>query len=403
PQGLRMRGTLDIPALEKSLNEIVRRHEVLRTTYTLRYGHPVQTTSSHQQLRLSQTNLDSLPAPEREDAVQAFIAEEARRPFDLETGPVIRANLLRLSDDEYILVLNTHHIASDGWSMGLFVRELTELYSAFVQGKPSPLPELPAQYADFAVWQRKWIRDEVLEKHLAYWTKQLENAPTAIELPSDRPRPAVQSFKGEIVRVVFPNALKESLNKLSHREGSTLYMTLLAAFQTLLFRYTGQEDVVVGSPIANRNYGEIENLIGFFVNALTLRTKLSGNPTFRELMGRVRDVALEAYAHQDLPFEKLVEEFDPERSLGFNPLFQILFVLQNAPKYALELPGLNLEWLPIYNGTAKFDLALHVAERPEGLACMMEFNTDLFDSSTIARMLGHWRVLLEAVVADADQ
>ena len=403
PQGLRMGGTLDVPALEKSLNEIVRRHEVLRTTYWMRRGQLVQVISPHHQLRLEQTRLEFQPAGKREDAVQAFLSEEARRPFDLEKGPVIRANLLRLSGDEHILVLNTHHIASDGWSMGLFVRELTELYSAFVQGKPSSLPELPAQYADFAVWQRQWVRDEVLQGHLSYWKKQLENAPAATELPADRPRPAVQSFKGETVKVVFSNELKESLKKLSRREGSTLYMTLLAAFQTLLFRYTGQEDIVVGSPIANRNYGEVENLIGFFVNALTMRTKLTGNPTFRELMGRTRDVALEAYGHQDLPFEKLVEEFDPERNLGYNPLFQVLFVLQNAPKYELELPGLKLEWLPIYNGTAKFDIALHVAERPEGLSCMMEFNTDLFESSTISRMLGHWRVLLESVAADADQ
>jgi amino acid adenylation domain-containing protein len=403
PQGLRMRGTLDVPALEKSLNEIVRRHEVLRTTYSMKRLQPVQVISPHQQLRLAQTGLESLPAREREDALQAFLAEEARRPFDLEKGPVIRANLLRLAGDEHILVLNTHHIASDGWSMGLFVRELTELYSAFVQGKASSLPELPAQYADFAVWQRQWIRDGVLQSHLSYWKKQLENAPAAMELPADRPRPAVESFKGDTVKVVFSNELKESLKKLSRREGSTLYMTLLAAFQTLLFRYTGQEDVVVGSPIANRNYGELENLIGFFVNALIMRTKLTGNPTFRELMGRTRDVALEAYAHQDLPFEKVVEEFDPERKLGYNPLFQILFVLQNAPKYDLELPGLKLEWLPIYSGTAKFDIALHVAERPEGLSCMMEFNTDLFESSTISRMLGHWRVLLESVAADADQ
>ena len=403
PQGLRMRGDLDLAALERSLREIVRRHEVLRTTYTMLRGQPVQVIAAEPDIALRQVDLAGRHESEREDAVRAFIDEEARRPFNLEKGPVIRATLLQLSARENVLVLNTHHIASDGWSMGVFVKELTELYAAFAQGKPSPLADMPVQYADFAVWQREWIKGDVLQKHMAYWRKQLEGAPAAMELPADRPRPAVQSFKGKTQTVVFPEQLKQALKAFSRREGATLYMTLLAAFQTLLSRYTGQEDIVVGSPIANRNYGEVENLIGFFVNALTMRTKLSGNPTFRELLGRVREVALGAYAHQDLPFEKLVEEFDPERSLGYNPLFQVLLVLQNAPKYTLELPGLSLEWMYIYNGTAKFDIALHVAERTEGLACMMEFNTDLFDSSTILRMLGHLQTLLDAAMANPDE
>ncbi len=403
PQGLRMRGELNLLALEKSLTEIVRRHEVLRTTYTMRRGQPVQVIASEPDVPLRQLDLATLPEAKREDAVQAFVAEEARRPFNLEQGPVIRATLLRLGVRENVLVLNTHHIASDGWSVGLFIKELTELYAAFAQGRPSPLPEMPVQYADFAVWQREWIQGDVLRKHMAYWRKQLEGAPAAMELPADRPRPDVQSFRGKTETVLFPEQLKQALKTFSRREGATLYMTLLAAFQTLLSRYTGQEDIVVGSPIANRNYGEVENLIGFFVNALTMRTKLSGNPTFRELLGRVREVALGAYAHQDLPFEKLVEEFDPERSLGYNPLFQVLLVLQNAPKYTLELPGLSLEWMYIYNGTAKFDIALHVAEKAEGLSCMMEFNTDLFDSSTILRMLGHLQTLLEAAVTTPDE
>ena len=403
PQGLRMRGKLDLAALEESLTEIVRRHEVLRTTYTMRRGQPVQIIAAEPDITLSQVDLSERHESEREEAVRTFIDEEARRSFNLEKGPVIRATLLRLSAQDNVLVLNTHHIASDGWSMGVFIRELTELYAAFAQGKPSPLADMPVQYADFAVWQREWIKGDVLEKHMAYWRKQLEGAPAAMELPADHPRPAVQSFRGKTQTVVFPEPLKQALKAFSRREGATLYMTLLAAFQTLLSRYTGQEDIVVGSPIANRNYGEVENLIGFFVNALTMRTKLSGNPTFRELLGRVREVALGAYAHQDLPFEKLVEEFDPERSLGYNPLFQVLLVLQNAPKHTLELPGLSLEWMYIYNGTAKFDIALHVAERPEGLACMMEFNTDLFDSSTILRMLGHLQTLLEAAVTNPDE
>jgi amino acid adenylation domain-containing protein len=403
PQGLRMRGQLNLSALEKGLDEIVRRHEVLRTTYQVEQGRIAQIILPKQQVTLFQIDLTDVPHAEREAAAQTFIDQEARRPFDLEKGPVIRASLLNLSSDEHILVLNTHHIASDGWSMGIFVRELTELYTAFVQGKPSPLAELPAQYVDFAVWQRRWISGDVLNQHLDYWRKQLQGAPGAIELPTDRPRPAIQSFRGEKRTIVLPKESADAIRELCHREGVTLYMTVLAAFQALLFRYTGQDDIVVGSPIANRNYAETENLIGFFVNALTMRTKLSGNPTFRELLARVREVALGAYAHQDLPFERLVEEFDPERSLGHNPLFQVLLVLQNAPKYALTLPGLELEWLYVYNGTAKFDLALHIAETQAGLACMMEFNSDLFDSSTIVRMLGHFKTLLEAAAAHPDQ
>ena len=403
PQGLRMHGELDGEALEKSLTEIVRRHEVLRTTYRLVEGRAVQFISSLPNLTIESVDLTRLPESEREIQARMFAAREARRPFRLDQGPVMRAHLLRLSEQEYILILNTHHIASDGWSMALYVRELSELYSAFVEGKPSPLPELPIQYVDFALWQRKWIQGETLERHMEYWRKQLDGAPATLELPADRPRPAVQTFRGETRSVRLSLEILGGLKKLSQREGATLYMALLAAFQTLLYRYTGQEDVVVGSPIANRNRAETEDLIGFFVNALTMRTSLRGNPTFRELLGRVREVALEAYAHQDLPFEKLVEEFDPERSLGHNPLFQVLFVLQNAPKIKLDLPGLKLEWLNLYSGTAKFDLALHVAERPDGLNCMMEFNTDLFDATTVDRMLGHYQTLLEAVIADPDR
>jgi amino acid adenylation domain-containing protein/FkbH-like protein len=400
PQGLRMHGELDQAALERSLTEIVRRHEVLRTTYKMLDGRAVQFISPQPNLKIESVDLTGLPEAERETQAQTFAAREARRAFRIDQGPVMRAYLLQLADHEHILILNTHHVASDGWSMALYVRELSELYSAFVEGKPSPLPELPIQYVDFALWQRKWIQGETLERHMAYWRKQLAGAPPTLELHTDRPRPAVQTFRGQTRSIRLPLEILHRLKKLSQLEGATLYMTLLAAFQTLLYRYTGQEDIVVGSPIANRNRAEIEDLIGFFVNALTMRTKLNGNPTFRELMARVREVALEAYAHQDLPFEKLVEEFDPERSLGHNPLFQVLFVLQNAPKIKLDLPGLKLEWLNLYSGTAKFDLALHIAERQDGLNCMMEFNTDLFDETTVARMLGHYQTLLEAIIAD---
>jgi len=403
PQGLRIRGDLDVDALERSLAEIVKRHEALRTTYKVIDGLPVQVISPQAEVRLGQFSFDHLTGDERAEAVKEFLAREARRPFNLETGPVMRATLGRLSSEEYMLVLNTHHIVSDGWSIGVFVRELMELYRAFSQGEKSPLPELPVQYADFAVWQRELIQGDVLEGHLDYWRKQLAGAPVTITLPTDRSRPAVQSYRGETRTVMLPNDLAEAIRSFNQREGVTLYMTLLAALQTLLFRYTGQDDIVVGSPIANRNYAEIENLIGFFVNAMPMRTKLTGDPSFREVLARVKEAALGAYAHQDLPFEKLVEEFDPQRNLASNPMFQVVLVLQNAPKYALNLPGLELEWVPVYNGTSKFDFSLHAIEKPQGLFCMMEFNTDVFDSSTILRMLGHFQTILENAVTHPER
>ena len=301
-----------------------------------------------------------------------------------------------------MLLLVTHHIASDGWSMGVLFRELAVLYEAFSTGKASPLPELPIQYADFAVWQHGWLQGEVLERQLSYWKEKLAGV-AVLELPTDRPRPAVQSYRGGRKSLALSEALSEELKAFSRKEGATLFMTLLAAFQTLLQRYTGQEDVVVGSPIANRTRAEIEGLIGFFVNTLVLRTDLSGNPTFRELMARVRGVALGAYEHQDLPFEKLVEELNPDRNLSRTPLFQVMFVLQNAPRLALELPGLTVSPVQTNSGTAKFDLTLSVVEGADSLRASLEYNTDLYDAATITRMLGHFQTLLEGMVANPEQ
>ena len=296
-----------------------------------------------------------------------------------------------------------HHIVSDGWSVGVFTREMSTLYQAFSTGKPSPLPELPIQYADFAVWQREWLQGEVLDTQLSYWKQQLEGAPPVLELPTDYPRPAIETFRGGKISTEIPKSLTEALKAMSRREGATLFMTLMAGFQTLLYRYTGQEDVVVGSPIANRNRTEIEGLIGFFVNELVLRADLSGNPSFRELLSRVREAALGAYAHQDLPFEKLVKELQPQRDISRNPLFQVALVNQNAPSERLDLPGLKVTPVEVDTDTAKFDLSLYLWEEADGLKGRWEYGADLFDAATIVRMAGHYNNLLEAVVRDPDQ
>lgn len=402
PQVIRMRGTLDRDALQRTIDEIVRRHEVLRTTFTTIDNVPVQVIADPAPVPIPDSDLTTLPENRREEKALELAHSEARRPFDLSKGPVLRARLIRLGADDCILLLNNHHIAGDGWSMGLFVKELAALYEAFSRGEHSPLPDPAVQYVDYAMWQQDWLQGEVLDKQLAYWKKRLEGAPPVLELPTDRPRPMVETHRGGNVALKLPRNLADALRRLSRQEGTTLFMTLLAAFQTLLSRYTGHDDIVVGSPIANRNWTDkVEDLIGFFVNSLVLRTDLSGNPTFRELLGRVREVALGAYTHQDMPFEKLVEELHPERSLSHNPLFQVSFVLQNAPRYALRLPGLTLQPVEIYSDTAKFDLCQFVTELDDGaLFCLAEYNNDLFDASTVQRMLGHFQVLLEAAAAD---
>ena len=287
--------------------------------------------------------------------------------------------------------------------MGVLYHELSVLYQAFANAETSPLADLPIQYADFAAWQREWLQGEVLESQLSYWKKQLDGAPVVLNLPTDRPRPTMQSFRGARQSVELSTELTQGLKTLSRKEGVTLYMTLLAAFQTLLHRYTGQDDIVVGSPIANRNRIEIEGLIGFFVNTLVLRTDHSGNPTFRELLRRVREMALEAYAHQDLPFEKLVEELRPDRDLSRSPLFQVMFVFQNAPARELSFKGLNVSPVRVAGETAKFDLTLSVNEVPAGLRASLQYSTDLFDEATITRLLGHFEILLEGIVANPEQ
>jgi amino acid adenylation domain-containing protein len=389
--------------LAQTLQEVVRRHEALRTTFIAAEGRPVQVIGPARPFALPVVDLGAPPGAEREAEALALAGQEARRPFDLAGGPLLRAALLRLGADEHVLLVTLHHIVADGWSLGVLVREVAALYEAFARGRPAPLPELPIQYADFAHWQRQWLRGEVLEAQLAYWKRQLAGPPAALGLPTDRPRPAVQSYRGARHAFGLPGPLSEALRGLSRREGATPFMTLLAALQALLGRYTGQADVSVGSPVANRNRAETEGLIGFFVNTLVLRTDLSGNPTFRELLGRVRAVALGAYAHQDLPFEQLVGALQPERDLSRSPLFQVLFVLQNAPLPALRLGQLTLSPVEVEGGTAKFDLTLSLMDTGQGLEGALEYNTDLFDAATVARMAEHFQTLLAGIAADAGQ
>jgi aspartate racemase len=402
PFAVRLGGLLNLAALEQSFEEILRRHQVLRATFASVGGQSLQSISLEPNV-LSVVGLQNVPETKREVKVQQLVREEAQRPFDLARGPLLRARLLQLGEEEHVLLLTMHHIISDGWSMGVLLRELSVLYKAFSTGQPSPLPEIPVQYADYAAWQRDWLQGEVLEAQLAYWKQQLDAANPVLDLPTDRPRPAVETHCGARQTFDLPQSLYLALRALSRQEDVTLFMTLLAAFKTLLYRYTGQEDIAVGSPIANRTQSEIEGLIGFFVNTLVLRTGLSGNPAFRELLERVREVALGAYAHQDMPFEKLVEELQPERDLSHHPLFQVMFIFQNTPRQTLELPGLVVDHLEVDNGTAKFDLTLSMVEDAEGLKGTFEYNTDLFDEATVTRMADHFQVLLEGVVADPDQ
>jgi len=418
PRAIRLTGSLDVAALSRALAEIVQRHDVLRTNFVNVDGLLQQIVTSYN-TPLTVTDLSNLPSSERKSETEQLVAAEATRPFDLARGPVIRTTLLRLGEQEHVLLLTSHHIVSDGWSAEIFFRELGELYDAFVNGRPSPLSPLPIQYADFAEWQRDWLQGDVLEEQLAYWKKQLAGVNGVLTLPTDHSRPPVQTFRGAYKSLTLPGMLSEQIAEISRQHGVTKFMTLLAAFVALLARYTGEEDIVVGSPIAGRNRQEIEGLIGFFLNTLVLRADLSGNPSFSELLRRVREVALEAYAHQDLPFEKLVEELEPERSLRYSPLFQVLFSSQRATQMNFGLRWFTLEHLPTESNTSKFDLSLFVSEEtdvkaagldrgpqagsPLGvMVCTAEYNTDLFDEATIERLLGHYHRILETGVAHPE-
>src|SRR5215213_2360311 len=370
PGALRLRGALKVTALEQSLNEIIARHETLRTVFSVVEGQAVQLIRNSLTISLAITEVEETDVPRLARA-------EAAPPFDLEAGPLLRVRLLRLSEREHVLLLTMHHIVSDGWSMGVLVRELCALYETFSQGGESPLAPLTVQYADYAQWQREHLTGEVLEQQLQYWREQLAGAPALLELPVDHPRPAVQSFRGARESVRLGAELTRALQDLSRAEGVTLFMTLLAGFAALLWRYTGERDVVVGTPVANRGRREVEGLIGFFVNTLPLRMQVGGEESFRETLGRVREVCLGGYAHQEVPFERVVEELGVERRLSQSPLFQVMFALQNAPLPPLQMSGLEAELLEVEVETAKFDLTVSLSEIEGELHGYVECSTDL--------------------------
>jgi aspartate racemase len=403
PKALRLTGKLDVSALQRSLDHIVTRHEALRTTFAIVEGAPLQIVNELRTLEMPLIDLSHLGEAERETEAHRLLRVESRRPFDLCTGPLIRAVLLCLKEREHILLVTTHHIVTDGWSMGIFHREFMALYEAFSNGKTSPLTELPIQYPDYASWHRQWFQGDVYQSQLSYWKEQFKTQPPVLELPTDHPRPSIQAhraFRGTKRRLTLSRELTRQLRELCQKEEATLFMVLLAAYQILLHRYTGEEDIVVGSPIAGRCLEETENLIGLFVNALALRSDLSGNPTFRQLLARVKEVALGGYAHQDMPFELLVKELQPDRSLSHNPLFQVMFVLQSEPVTTSELPGLTVSHVQVENIVANFDLTLDAVERDGQLECQFESNADLFDEDRITRLLGHFENLLRGIAAD---
>ncbi len=407
---VRLKGLLNTIALHQSFNEIIHRHEALRTSFAIASsgakpiadGQPVQIIAPSLTLTFPVINLGNMSEIEQQTEVQRLATSEAQQSFNLAETPLLRATLLKLNDTDHVLLFTAHHIVFDGWSIGIFIRELAVLYEAFSAGKPSPLPELPIQYADFALWQRQWLLGEVLKSQIAYWQQQLAGI-SLLQLPIDHPRPKSQTFRGATESFSLSAKLTEALKALSLQEGVTLFMTLLTAFKTLLYRYSGQEDIAVGSPIANRNQTETENLIGFFVNTIVLRTDVSGNPSFRELLHRVRECTLSAYAHQDLPFEYLVEKLQPERNLNHNPIFQVMFAFQNAATEELKLPGLNISFLNFDRQAATFDLSVSMQDGESGVQGTFEYNTDLFNADTIRRMIEHFQILLTGIVDNAEK
>ena len=398
----RLIGELDTEALRRALETIMHRHEALRTTFADGDDGPVQVIQPGADFPLPVTDLSALRREEREAEAGLLATNEAGAPFDLARDPLLRGRLVRMTDHEHVLLLALHHVASDAWSLGVLQRELSALYHGFATGKPVQLPELPIQYADFSVWQRRRMESDLWQRQLAYWKRQLQGAPPLLELPGDRPRPATSSYRGAQAILTIPPRLRADLVALSRREGGTLFMTMLAAFQLLLARWSGQSDIVVGAPIAGRTHVELEGLIGFFVNTLLLRTSVAGNPTFRELIARVRETALEAYGNQELPFERLVEELQPERSLNYNPLFQVLFQVENTGRGDLRLPGLEIVEFGHFQFSAKFDLTVRVQEAGGELCCFCKYSEDLFSEETMAHLLEQYRSLLEQAVASPE-
>jgi amino acid adenylation domain-containing protein/thioester reductase-like protein len=400
---LNLSGDLNENALERSFTELVRRHETLRTRFRANDGVPCQLIDAPKPFRIHRIDFSRVTdLVRRQERLTGCMRGEQLHRFDLGEGPLLRAVLIKLGVCEHSLLITIHHIVADGWSLGVLVRELSTLYAAYVRGEPSPLPELPIQYADYAIWQKDWLQGELLQRQMKYWMQRLTDSPSQLRLPTDRPRPAVETFKGTTLKFNLAGDLTESLLKLARRENVTLFMVMLATYQILLARYSGQQDVVVGSPTANRGDPAIEGHIGFFVNTLVLRTQVSEDLPFRQLLRQVREVTLGAYANQDVPFEALVKQLRPERNLTRQPLFQVCLAVQNFPQERLELPGLTWEWITIESATSHFDLELYLHHVDSGMCGIFEYSTDLFDSETIERMSKHFQNLLSDVVARPD-
>ncbi|MEM9487449.1 MAG: condensation domain-containing protein, partial [Cyanobacteria bacterium P01_F01_bin.116] len=412
PVVLKISGTVQVDALAQTLDAIARRHNVLRTTFDAVDGKPVQVvhdaTSSNWPLLIENWqdwafDADGKEHPDLDTKIQTFTHQQAQKAFDLTSSPLARATLVQLSPTRSLLFLEVHHIIWDAWSIGVFSQEFALFYKAYSQGQTPAISPLSIQYTDYAVWQRQWLLGDALKSQLDYWKQQLSNAPALLELPIDHPRPSVQSFQGDTHIMRLPTALSQQVNQLAQKHQVTLFMVLLAAFQVLLHRYSGQDDIVVGSPIANRQRAELEPLLGFFINTLALRTHINNSDTVSDLLRQVRRTTLDAYAYQDMPFEQIVEAIQPKRTLAHSPIFQVLFVLQNTPITALELPGLTLTPVAEETQIAKFDLTLEVEETDQGLVGYWIYNSDLFETDTVIRMGHHFETLLQAMVEDESQ
>jgi len=401
PTAVQISGRLDVAALARAADTIAERHEVLRTTFADDRGQPVPVIHEASPAVIARVDLSGLPADEQQEQLRVHMTQQTRERIDLARGPLVRLALVRLADDEHVLLFTIHHIASDGWSSRVFLQELAALYGAFAAGQPSPLPELPIQYVDFAQWQRQWLTGDVLERQLGYWRRQLSGLPT-LDLPFDHPRGPLQTFAGRSMSAPLPADLSTALRGLCRDQGVTPFMLLLAAFNVLVYQYTGQRDVAIGSPAMNRARPEAEPLIGFFVNTVVLRARLDGQMSFRELLAQVRETSLEAYAHQEMPFEQLVAEIQPRRDLSRHALFQIVFVFQDNPVERQEIAGLTLRQLEIESSHVKFDLVVNVWSTQDVFVVWWEYNSDLFENATIVQMAEDFEALLHGIVARPD-
>ncbi|MCF3578450.1 condensation domain-containing protein, partial [Planktothrix agardhii 1812] len=406
PMALQLQGNLNLEALKLSFFYLIERHSILRTYFPSIAGKPQVIIQNSEEIEvLAIENLQNLDSQTQKETLQELVNNHAQEPFNLNTGPLFKAKLLQLGERDFVLLINMHHIISDGWSMGVFKREWQQLYRALVKGQTPQWEPLPIDYTDYAAWQQNWLQGDVLETQLNYWKNQLNHAPALLELPTDYSRPPQQSYKGVLYECELTAELTHKLKHLSQKQGVTLFMTALAAFSVLLSRYSGQSDLCIGSPIANRTHSQTEDLMGFFVNTLVLRNKINFDNSFIDLLQQTRQICLDAYAHQDIPFEYLVEQLQPERSLSYNPLFQVMLVLQNTAEVGtkISLPELEIKWFEQNYPFAKFDLKLDLSEYDNKLHCVWEYATDLFAGETIQRMAQHWEILLEAIVDSPQQ